>query len=92
MLRLVRRVPAVREKIENEIERLREEFEQEMVRRSAGIPYVTRLPAEGIDREEILRLVERSVHLGKDGLLTRARAIMPARRCEFGGLFGPIIR
>ena len=62
---MARRIPSVREKIEREIGKLEAEFEENSISRTKGIPYWTALPAKGIDRQELLRLVERYVHLGK---------------------------
>ncbi|XP_032457072.1 sphingosine-1-phosphate lyase isoform X2 [Nasonia vitripennis] len=63
-MRLLRCCPKIRDKIDGELKKLNEEFERETINRTKGVPYVTSLPAQGIDREQIIKLVERSVYLG----------------------------
>lgn len=65
-MRIMRCCPKIRDKIDSELKKLNEEFERETINRTKGVPYVTSLPAQGIDRDEIIKLVERSVYLGKD--------------------------
>ncbi|XP_011497779.1 PREDICTED: sphingosine-1-phosphate lyase [Ceratosolen solmsi marchali] len=63
-LKMVRRIPAVRNKINSELKCLSESFEEEAINRTKALPYITSLPNQGIDLNEILKLVESSVYLG----------------------------
>jgi hypothetical protein len=63
--KMARYIPAVRNKIDRELKRLNESFEEEAINRTKALPYITSLPSKGIDLDEILKLVESSVYLGK---------------------------
>lgn len=63
----MRRIPAVRDKIERETKALNRSFELDALKRMKGLPFVTDLPPKGVDSRDIVKQVERNVYLGECG-------------------------
>lgn len=64
-IRLARRIPAIRDRIERETKALNRSFELDALKRMKGLPFVTDLPQRGIDSRDIVKQVERNVYLGE---------------------------
>lgn len=60
--KLVRKIPAVRSKIDKEIKQATVDFEKAITNQTDGIPYTTKLPFDGQSNSEILSMVD--THLG----------------------------
>lgn len=56
--RLVRKIPAVRKRVEEEIDKLSKSFEEDRKNEMADIGYFTVMPETGLDKISILGLVE----------------------------------
>ncbi|OAD61158.1 Sphingosine-1-phosphate lyase [Eufriesea mexicana] len=57
-------IPAVREKIDQELNNISRSFEQETLQRLKSVPFVVKLPEKGLKPEEILKRVKECVQLG----------------------------
>lgn len=59
-------IPAIRERIDKELNTINQTFEQQALERTKDAPpFVVRLPAKGLDSKEILEKVTQCVKLGK---------------------------
>lgn len=65
-LKLARYIPAVRDKIDKELTKINEDFEEECVRRVKNVPFIVTLPKEGFTSEQVLKLVEQCTQLGEN--------------------------
>ncbi|XP_054273271.1 sphingosine-1-phosphate lyase-like [Macrosteles quadrilineatus] len=63
--KLLRKVPAVRNKLKAEIEKISDKFMEDAEKRVKDIPFVLCLPDKGAKDEEVLRCVEKCVELGE---------------------------
>ncbi|KAJ8681783.1 hypothetical protein QAD02_017575 [Eretmocerus hayati] len=63
-MNLIKRIPAVRDKIESESQRLSKQFEEATLKRTKSLTYTLNLPEKPIDSKEIVKLVERHISLG----------------------------
>lgn len=62
--RWIRRIPQVRRKIETELGRLEQGFEQDTLKATAGLAYITSLPQAALEHGAILQLLDRYLQLG----------------------------
>lgn len=73
---MIRYIPAVRRKIERELAQFSEGLENDVIKRTEGMPYFTKLPFDGLSEEEILKLVDKYLSIGsykwKDGRVSGA--------------------
>lgn len=63
--RLIRLIPAVQRKIDTEIGQIAESLENDVKKRSEGLEYYTKLPFNGLEAEEIVKLVDAYLALGE---------------------------
>ncbi|XP_012283543.1 sphingosine-1-phosphate lyase [Orussus abietinus] len=59
-----RYIPAIKNKVDKELDVLNRTFQEQAMQRVKGIPFITKLPSEGLGSAEIVSLVKTSVHLG----------------------------
>lgn len=64
VFKLARRIPAVSQRIEREMIKINETFEQEVIHRNQGNPYITTLPKEGKSHHDIIQQVEQYLSFG----------------------------
>lgn len=62
--KLIRYIPSVRRKIDDEMSEIAASIQNDFIKRTDGIKYLTKLPYDGIGKEEILKLIDRYVALG----------------------------
>jgi sphinganine-1-phosphate aldolase len=65
IFKLARKIPAISQRIEREMKKINEAFEQEVIHRNQGNPYITTLPKEGKSSHDIIQQVERYLSFGK---------------------------
>ncbi|XP_046811332.1 sphingosine-1-phosphate lyase [Lucilia cuprina] len=74
--RYLKRVPAVRRKIESELAKATTDFENDISKSCEKLTYSLRLPEDGLSKEEILKLVDEHLKLGhydwRDGRVSGA--------------------
>lgn len=71
LFKLARYVPSIRDRINKELSNINETFEKDALHRLKEVPFVVRLPKNGLSQEEILNKVEKYVSLGKINRLWR---------------------
>ncbi|KDR14164.1 sphingosine-1-phosphate lyase [Zootermopsis nevadensis] len=64
VFKLARKIPAVSQRIEREMSKINETFEQEVIHRNQGNPYITTLPKEGKNHHDIIQQVEKYLSFG----------------------------
>ncbi|XP_011206921.2 sphingosine-1-phosphate lyase [Bactrocera dorsalis] len=62
--RLVKKLPAVRRKIDAEISKAKRDFESEISKSCNDLSWSLKLPANGLSRDEILQLVDKHLNIG----------------------------
>jgi len=76
IFKLARKIPAISRRIEREMKKVSEGFEQEVIHRNQGNPYITTLPEKGKHHNEIIQQVEQYLSFGdydwKDGFVSGA--------------------
>lgn len=65
VFKLMRRLPYVRDKINAEMDKIKSNFEEEVIKNSKGVNYITELPVISLTNDEILKKVEEHLNLGK---------------------------
>jgi hypothetical protein len=65
VFKLARKIPVISQRIEHEMKKINETFEQEVINRNQGNPYITTLPTEGKSHHEIIQQVEQYLSFGK---------------------------
>lgn len=65
VFKLARKIPAISRRIEGEMKKISEGFEQEVIHRNQGNPYITTLPEKGKHHNEVIEQVERYLTFGK---------------------------
>jgi len=65
IFKLARKIPAISRRIEREMKKISEGFEQEVIHRNQGNPYITTLPEKGKHHNEIIQQVEQYLSFGK---------------------------
>jgi sphinganine-1-phosphate aldolase len=65
VFKLARKIPAISQRIEREMNKINETFEQEVIHRNQGNPYIMTLPKEGKDHHHIIQQVEQYLSFGK---------------------------
>ena len=65
IFKLARKIPAISRRIEREMKNIGEGFEQEVIHRNQGNPYITTLPEKGKHHNEIIQQVEQYLSFGK---------------------------
>lgn len=65
MFRLLKKVPSISRKIDEERRKVYDLFEKEVVGRCEGLTYYTTLPEEAFESDEILDLVKAHMARGK---------------------------
>lgn len=61
---LIRKIPAIRKKIDSEIDKISHELEVEAIKRTEGLLYYTKLPYDSFTKEQILDLVNQYLEIG----------------------------
>ncbi|KAF4525265.1 hypothetical protein B566_EDAN014665 [Ephemera danica] len=62
---IARKIPAIRNKIQNELDKVQDDFKKESVNRHKGIGYITQLPAKSCSNEHIIDQVTKYLELGE---------------------------
>ncbi|XP_050325135.1 sphingosine-1-phosphate lyase isoform X2 [Bactrocera neohumeralis] len=62
--RLVKKLPAVRRKIDAEVSKAKRDFESEISKSCNDLSWSLELPANGLSRDEILQLVDKHLNIG----------------------------
>lgn len=57
-------IPAIRNKINQELDKINQTFEQETLQRIKDIPFVVKLPKKNLEPKEILERIKQCVQLG----------------------------
>ncbi|XP_061387424.1 sphingosine-1-phosphate lyase [Musca vetustissima] len=74
--RYLKKVPAVRRKIESELSKANQDFEGEIAKLTGTLEYCLQLPENGLTKEEILKLMDEHLKLGhydwRDGRVSGA--------------------
>jgi hypothetical protein len=65
VFKLARKIPVISQRIEHEMKNINETFEQEVINRNQGNPYITTLPTEGKIHHDIIQQVEQYLSFGK---------------------------
>jgi sphinganine-1-phosphate aldolase len=65
IFKLARKIPAISRRVEREMKKVSEGFEQEVIHRNQGNPYITTLPEKGKHHNEIIQQVEQYLSFGK---------------------------
>lgn len=65
VFKLARKIPVISQRIEHEMKKINETFEQEVIHRNQGNPYITTLPTEGKSHHDIIQQVEQYLSFGK---------------------------
>lgn len=65
VFKLARKIPVISQRIEHEMKKINETFEQEVINRNQGNPYITTLPKEGKSHQDIIQQVEQYLSFGK---------------------------
>lgn len=65
VFKLVRKIPAISRKVESEMRKINDSFEQEVIHRNQGNPYITTLPKEGKNHNDIVQQVDQYLSFGK---------------------------
>lgn len=58
-------IPAIRNKIDQELDNINQIFEKETLQRLKKVPFVVKLPEKGLKPKEVLEKVKQCVQLGK---------------------------
>lgn len=61
---LIRYIPAVRRKIEHELAQFSESVENSVIKRTDGMKYFLKLPYDGLNESDILKLVDEYLAIG----------------------------
>lgn len=73
---MIRLIPSVRAKINNEVEKISNDLEGDVVKRTEGLLYYTKLPYDPFTKTHILDLIDQYLALGnfnwKDGRVSGA--------------------
>ncbi|XP_011641639.1 sphingosine-1-phosphate lyase, partial [Pogonomyrmex barbatus] len=64
VFKLVRYIPSIRDRINKELVSVNETFEKDVMERLKKASFIVRLPKNGLKNEEILNLINQSIHLG----------------------------
>ncbi|XP_054015674.1 sphingosine-1-phosphate lyase [Hylaeus anthracinus] len=57
-------IPAIRDKINEELNNINASFEKEALQRLQEVPFIVKLPNDGMEPDEILKIVKKCVQLG----------------------------
>ncbi|XP_050484374.1 sphingosine-1-phosphate lyase isoform X3 [Bombus huntii] len=57
-------IPAIRNKIDQELDKINQTFEQETLQRIKDIPFIVKLPEKSLEPKEILERIKKCVQLG----------------------------
>lgn len=61
-------IPAIRNKIDQELDKINQTFEQETLQRIKDIPFIVKLPEKSLEPKEILERIKKCVQLGNKQL------------------------
>ncbi|XP_017878105.1 sphingosine-1-phosphate lyase-like [Ceratina calcarata] len=64
MFSLMNCIPAIRNKIDQELDNINETFKEEVLQRMKDVLFIVKLPEEGIKPKEIIEKVKQSIQLG----------------------------
>lgn len=62
--KLIRKVPAVKRKIQNELSSIKKTFNEEVATRNKGLPKFKDLPENGLPLPDIVQLVDKHLQAG----------------------------
>jgi hypothetical protein len=65
VFKLARKIPVISQRIEHEMKKINDTFEQEVIHRNQGNPYITTLPKQGKRHQDIIQQVEQYLSFGK---------------------------
>lgn len=65
LFNLMHFIPAIRNKIDQELDNINQIFEKETLQRLKKVPFVVKLPEKGLKPKEVLERVKQCVQLGK---------------------------
>ena len=65
MFRLARYIPSIRDKINKELAKINETFENDVLHRFKETSFIVHLPKNGLKNENLLNLVNQYIYLGK---------------------------
>jgi hypothetical protein len=65
VFKFARKIPVISQRIEHEMKKVNEMFEQDVIHRNEGNPYITTLPNEGKSHHDIIQQVEQYLSFGK---------------------------
>lgn len=57
-------IPSIRNKIDQELDKINQTFEQETLQRIKDIPFIVKLPEKSLEPKEILERLKKCVQLG----------------------------
>lgn len=76
IFRLAKMIPAIKERIDAELNTVSKDFENEVYERTGHLTYITTLPDSGLSRKDILETLKKNLGLGdydwKNGLVSGA--------------------
>lgn len=58
-------IPSIRDRINRELNNINSSFEKDALQRLQNIPFVVKLPDDGMEPDEILKQVQQSIQLGR---------------------------
>ncbi|CAH0558557.1 unnamed protein product [Brassicogethes aeneus] len=61
--RLLRRIPAIRKKIDNELKSINESFERDVEKRTKDLLYINNLPGNGFQKDKIMKILNENLNL-----------------------------
>ncbi|KAJ9600131.1 hypothetical protein L9F63_009541, partial [Diploptera punctata] len=64
VFKLARKIPAIAQKVESEMRKINDTFEQEVIHRNQGNPYITTLPKNGKNHHDIIEQVDQYLSFG----------------------------
>uniref|UniRef100_A0AAR5PMB4 sphinganine-1-phosphate aldolase n=2 Tax=Dendroctonus ponderosae TaxID=77166 RepID=A0AAR5PMB4_DENPD len=65
--KLVKHIPQLRAKVDQVLDETRRNFEDDVTKRTSGVPYLVQLPTTAMSREEIFKALSQNLALGEDG-------------------------
>uniref|UniRef100_A0A6P7FCP7 sphinganine-1-phosphate aldolase n=1 Tax=Diabrotica virgifera virgifera TaxID=50390 RepID=A0A6P7FCP7_DIAVI len=65
VFRLARRIPAIRRKIETELDTIAKSFEDDIKKSTSTVTYITELPQKGLTNDELIQCLDQNLSLGE---------------------------
>jgi len=64
----IKKIPKFKRQVEEETKKVSDLFENEVIENTKGEKYIVELPLQGIPRDELIKIVNRYLNLGKQYL------------------------